>query len=91
MKNILPCRKHPTSAFTSTDTLQNLTRVVYFIPILFISLSTLSQTKPVTGRVVSGDSALVFATVQVKGTNVATHTDAGGNFAIEALPQDPLL
>ena len=35
----------------------------------------------ITGRVAVADSAIVGATVQVKGTTTATQTDAGGNFA----------
>ena len=36
----------------------------------------------ITGKVTSGDSAIVGATVQVKGTTTATQTDAAGNFII---------
>lgn len=38
----------------------------------------------VTGKVATADSAIAGATVQVKGTTIATQTDAGGNFAIDA-------
>ncbi len=38
----------------------------------------------ITGKVLSGDSAIAGATVQVKSSTIATQTDAGGNFAINA-------
>ncbi|HUP14237.1 MAG TPA: SusC/RagA family TonB-linked outer membrane protein, partial [Niastella sp.] len=38
----------------------------------------------ITGRVASGDSALAGVSVQVRGTNTATQTDAGGRFSINA-------
>jgi TonB-linked SusC/RagA family outer membrane protein len=45
----------------------------------------------VQGRVAVGDSAIVGATVQVKGTNVGTQTDANGNFTISAAPNATLV
>src|SRR6266496_3842661 len=49
---------------------------------LFYSLGIAQQ--KITGKVLSGDSAIAGATVQVKSSTIATQTDAGGNFAINA-------
>lgn len=38
----------------------------------------------VSGKVITGDSAVFGATVLVKGTNVATQTNSSGNFQIQA-------
>ena len=47
------------------------------------SLPGIAQQK-ITGRVATADSAIRGANIQVKGTTIATQTDAGGNFAINA-------
>lgn len=54
--------------------------------IFFLSLFTLnaSAQQTVTGRVLSGDSAVAGASVLVKGTNVATSTNESGNFTLTA-------
>ncbi len=49
----------------------------------FLSLSTFAQTT-VTGRVISGDTAVADVTVQVKGSNTGTSTNAEGKFSIIA-------
>src|SRR2546423_2289455 len=49
----------------------------------FFSISAFAQ-KNVTGRVLSGDSALSGVTVQVKGMNTATLTDENGRYGINA-------
>lgn len=46
--------------------------------------SAASAQNPVNGRVTTGDSALVGATVQLKGTSTATQTDGDGRFTINA-------
>lgn len=38
----------------------------------------------VTGRIAAGDTVLSGVTVQVKGTNTVTQTDATGNFTVNA-------
>ncbi|MBD0368878.1 MAG: TonB-dependent receptor plug domain-containing protein, partial [Flavisolibacter sp.] len=56
-----------------------------FSLLLFTFLSTaLFAQNVVSGRVASGDTAVVGATVQVRGTNIATQTDANGRFTINA-------
>ncbi|MBD0285464.1 MAG: carboxypeptidase-like regulatory domain-containing protein [Flavisolibacter sp.] len=53
--------------------------------IVFSSFSSfLFAQQIVTGRVMAGDTAVVGATVQVKGTSTTTQTDASGNFTISA-------
>ena len=47
-------------------------------------LPAFAQDQPVSGRVVSGDSALLGVTVQVKGRATATQTDPEGRFTITA-------
>lgn len=57
---------------------------------LFISSSLFAQQK-ITGRVASGDTALLGATVSVKGTTTSTQTDANGRFTITAAPNATLV
>jgi TonB-dependent SusC/RagA subfamily outer membrane receptor len=63
-----------------------LNRKLRFLFFLTFSLSTsvLFAQTTVNGRVTSGDSALVGATVQVKGTSNATQTNTAGQFSISA-------
>ncbi len=56
---------------------------VLFFLLVLSSAGAFAQQK-VTGRVISGDSAVSSATVQVLGSGVATQTDAGGNFTLNA-------
>ena len=49
----------------------------------FLSLAIYAQ-QTITGRVVSGDSALSAANVQLKGTNTVVATNENGNFTIKA-------
>ena len=51
--------------------------------LLFFQLLS-AQTGTVTGRVLSGDTALPYVTVAVKGQKTATQTDKEGNFSIQA-------
>lgn len=63
----------------------NVKSLTLFLIILFSATSSpLLAQQPVTGRVISGDSAVADATVQVKGTTNATETNAAGNFTINA-------
>ncbi len=57
-----------------------------YLMLLFLSLSSyvLSAQQTITGRVTAGDSAIAYATVQVKGTRTATQTDQNGRFSISA-------
>jgi TonB-linked SusC/RagA family outer membrane protein len=56
-----------------------------FLLLLFTHLGTLAfAQQPISGRVASGDSALAGVSVQVKGTNITTQTDANGRFTINA-------
>ena len=59
-------------------------RFCFFLSLVFVSSSCFAQLKTITGRVTSGDSALAYATVQVKGGGAATQTDANGVFTIDA-------
>ena len=52
--------------------------------LLSISSTALFAQQRITGRITSGDSAVVGATVQVKGTTSATTTDENGNYSIAA-------
>ncbi|WP_460980267.1 SusC/RagA family TonB-linked outer membrane protein [Spirosoma fluminis] len=60
---------------------------------LLICLPALAQDVVVSGRVTSSDdgSALPGVTVQVKGANRGTNTDANGNFRISASPNGTLV
>src|SRR5215203_3569286 len=64
--------------------------VLLFISFSFFSKDLFAQ-QPVTGKVSSSDSALAGATVQVKGTTIATQTNANGNFTINAAPNATLV
>ncbi|MBD0366609.1 MAG: TonB-dependent receptor, partial [Flavisolibacter sp.] len=54
-----------------------------FLLFTFTSTTLFAQ-NAVSGRVISNDTAVVGATVQVRGTNTATQTDANGRFTITA-------
>jgi TonB-linked SusC/RagA family outer membrane protein len=63
---------------------------------LFLILSVLSSQlvfaqNTIRGKVSSGDTAVAYATVQIKGSAVATQTDNGGNFAINATANSTLV
>ena len=55
------------------------------IPLVFFALPALSQDKTVTGKVtdLNDGSTMANATVRVKGSDVATQTDAKGNFRLK--------
>ena len=55
-----------------------------FLIFLSVSSSVLFAQQVIKGRVSVGDTALVGATVQIKGANIATQTDANGSFTISA-------
>ncbi|HEV2478775.1 MAG TPA: TonB-dependent receptor [Puia sp.] len=55
---------------------------------IFAHAALLAQTKKITGKVSASDNGTMLsgATVKVKGTKIATSTDADGSFTIEAAP-----
>ncbi|HVF95714.1 MAG TPA: SusC/RagA family TonB-linked outer membrane protein, partial [Flavisolibacter sp.] len=59
-----------------------------FILAMAASLSSFAQPRTVTGRVTGGtdNQPLPGVSVSVKGTNVGTTTDAGGNYSLTAAP-----
>lgn len=64
-------------------------RFLFLIAFIVLSFSLFAQ-KIIKGRVSTGDTAIVGATVQVKGSNIATQTDADGNFTI-SIPSNATL
>lgn len=60
--------------------------VLVFFLTIFAHLAVLAQTRKITGKVSASDNGTMLsgATVKVKGTNIATSTDADGGFTIEA-------
>jgi TonB-linked SusC/RagA family outer membrane protein len=63
--------------------------VLFLILFTFFSSVIFAQSR-ITGRIVSGDTAVAGATVLVKGTNTTTQTDDNGRFSINA-PANPTL
>src|SRR6478752_3301051 len=89
MRHCLPAvRKLPTKLAPAHGILKNM---LFFAVLLFTAGFATAQNAPITGRITYGDSALANVTVQVKGTNSATQTDANGNFTIVAAPTHTLL
>jgi TonB-linked SusC/RagA family outer membrane protein len=72
--------------FLWTNFRSNLSCLKIVLLIISLNFSTvlLAQQKKISGRVMSGDSALSGVTVAVKGTSIATQTDAKGAFNISA-------
>ena len=64
--------------------------ILFLILFSLLSVFGIAQQR-ITGKVTSGDTAIVGATVQVKGTTTATLTDAAGNFTINAPANATLL
>ncbi len=61
-------------------------RTLLFLFFLSLFTPALFAQQTVTGRVLSRDSAVAYATVQVKGSSTATQTNESGNFTIAATP-----
>lgn len=61
--------------------------VACFLFILFFSLKSQAQNRPVTGKVIDSktNETLIGATVQVKGSVAGTATDADGNFKLNTI------
>lgn len=58
-------------------------RLSFLLLSFFLATIMYAQSRPITGKVLGEDNKpLAGATVAVKGTNVATQTDEGGNFSI---------
>jgi len=57
--------------------------LMLFLATCFLSLSVMAQIT-IAGRVSTGDSTLEGVTVSVKNTNIATKTNAAGEFTISA-------
>jgi TonB-linked SusC/RagA family outer membrane protein len=82
MENCLLRKKTITFRFPPSSSLfKNF--CIYFL-ISSFCISATAQQKAVSGRVTAGDSALVGATIQVKGTSTATQTTPEGLFTINA-------
>ncbi len=81
MKNCLP--QATLAALRGMDKSLSLTctRVLFFFFLTAASASSFAQ-KAVTGRVTSNDTAIVGATVQVKGGSAATQTNENGVFSL---------
>ncbi|WP_121356669.1 SusC/RagA family TonB-linked outer membrane protein [Flavisolibacter nicotianae] len=65
-------------------------KLVYFLSFLLLTMQALAQEKKVSGKVTNkgeNDKPLVNATVQVKGTTIATQTNAEGRYTI-SVPND---
>jgi hypothetical protein len=66
-------------------------KLTLLIGLLVISVSSLlAQTKVITGTIsssIAGEGAIPGVTVQVKGTTIATATDANGKYSL-TVPQD---
>jgi TonB-linked SusC/RagA family outer membrane protein len=58
-------------------------RLLFFILLIFCNADLLAQLT-ITGKVATGDTALSNVTVQVRGTNTATQTNADGVYSISA-------
>ena len=56
----------------------------FLLLIMLSSITAMASAQKISGRVVSGDSALAGVTVALKGSKVSTQTDAMGQFSIAA-------
>lgn len=83
MKHCLPQWKNHSSLNGCISNRIKKLKFFLFLSLSLLSCSVFSQTT-ITGKVATGDTALSGVTVQVKGANTATQTDANGNFSINA-------
>ncbi len=67
--------------------------ILLFLSLLFCLGTTYAQNKAITGKVSAADdgSAILGATVQVKGTNIGTQTDLNGEYTINASPSQTII
>ncbi len=82
------CRFIMSRMFTYPHLLKQGSFLIFFL--LGICLSLVAQ-PTVSGRVISIDSAVANATVQVKNTSIAVQTDFNGAFSIPASPAATLI
>jgi TonB-linked SusC/RagA family outer membrane protein len=64
--------------------------LLFFLLFCFFSLTAGAQQK-ITGKVLSGDTAVVGATIEVKGKSTYVVTDANGSFSVDASPNATLV
>ncbi len=64
--------------------------LLFFLLFCFFSLTAGAQQR-ITGKVLSGDTAVTGATIQVKGKSTYSVTDANGNFSVDASPNATLI
>src|SRR5687768_13586187 len=83
MEHCLPLWERTTSPECRSRDHSKHFRYFFFILFSFLSTALFAQTV-VTGRVLTGDTAVSGATVQVKGTTTATQTNESGRFSISA-------
>ena len=66
-------------------------KLVHVLTVLLLSLSAIAQQRTITGIVTDpNNTPIAGASITVRGTQIATQTDAEGNFSI-AVPQDATL
>ena len=82
MKNCLPHCEDISPTDSHIHPLKGIR--AFFITLFCFSSSVLFAQLKVTGKVTAVDSAVVGATIQVKGSGASTQTDAEGNFVINA-------
>lgn len=79
------------SRINSNTTDLSFIKIILLIVCMNFSAVVVAQQRTVSGKITSGDSALSSVTVEVKGTNIATQTDANGAFSITASPNASLI
>ncbi len=84
MRICLPQWESSSSPKGRTMPATHLLRSLFLVLMTVCCLGVMAQQRTITGRVASGDTALAAVSVQVKGTNTATQTDADGRFSISA-------
>jgi TonB-linked SusC/RagA family outer membrane protein len=65
-------------------------RLLILFLFCFFSFAASAQQR-ITGKVTSGDTAVVGATIEVKGKSTYSVTDANGNFSVDASPNSTLV
>ena len=90
MKRWLLQGKYNFPTKTGSSYYLKISRFVLLLIFSFLFGSVFSQQR-VTGKVLSGDTAVAGATVQVKNTKTATQTDTEGNFTINAPAKSTLV